>query len=433
VGAGAIALAAALLVASASWGVVTPPYPPSPIIQRLDWHETLNLGTDNDNWPTTWANDDYVYTAGGDGNGFGGDRGNWICRLLGFTPVVSGENITRISTGGGPVGIKGSGLLSIGGTLYLWVRNADDNGHYGRLGWSADHGQTWTWGPTFTTLGYPTFLNFGKDYAGARDQYVYTVSHDNPSAYAASDHFILLRVLRIHITDLSAYQYFVGMSGGSPLWSYDPALRGAVFTHVNAGAGRCERSGISYDAALGRYLWWQQYPADDGGHTQGFGIYDAPQPWGPWTTTYFTTAWDEDPGECGGFCTKYTSPDGNTLRLVYSGSDNLRMRRATLTRVAVSAPLPAQSSAEARAYPNPFTSGTRADFSVARPCMVKIDVQDVRGRLVTTLLNESLVAGAHSVAWNGWDEQGRRAASGVYFLRVNVGGDVNTLRVVRLR
>ena len=46
---------------------VAPPYPPSSWIVDLEWHETLDLGTDNDNWPTTWADDDHVYAAGGDG------------------------------------------------------------------------------------------------------------------------------------------------------------------------------------------------------------------------------------------------------------------------------------------------------------------------------------------------------------------------------
>jgi hypothetical protein len=338
-----------------------------------------------------------------------------------------------ISTPSGPAGTKGSGLLSIGGVLYAWLRNVDGNGNWGQVGSSTDHGRTWTWGPVFTQLGYPTFINFGRNYAGARDSYVYTVSHDNPSAYAASTRFVLLRVPANQIMNQAAYQYFVAMSNGTPLWSYDPAQRGAVFTHVNGGYGRCRRSGISYDAGLHRYLWWQGYPDENGATTQSFGVYDAPEPWGPWTTAYFTTGWDEDPGECGGFCTKYTSTDGNTLWLVFSGTDNLRMRRATLTRRTVDAPVSAGAEISARAFPNPFTSSTRAEFSISSPRAVRVEVRDVRGRHVTTLLNASLGAGAHSAEWNGLDDEGRRAASGVYFLQVEAGSDRQSIRVVRLR
>jgi hypothetical protein len=324
-----------------------------------------------------------------------------------------------ISAPSGAEGTKGSGILSIAGTLYLWARNADNAGHYARLGWSTDHGQTWTWGPTFATLGYPTFLNFGKDYAGARDQYVYTVSHDNSSAYTPSDHFILLRVPIAQIKNMGAYEYFVETDGaGAPVWSPDPEQRGPVFTHVNGGEGRCARSGISYHAALGRYLWWQQYPNDGGDmdtrFAGGCGVYDAPEPWGPWTTLYFTTAWDEAPGDCGGFCTKYTSTDGNTLWLVFSGNDNLRLRRATVVRSAVtSIATPEPPFLRLTSFPNPFTYGTRAEFRLSGPRAVRIDVRDVLGRPVVALLNQALGGGFHSVDWNGRDEHGRSVAAGV--------------------
>ena len=82
----------------------------------------------------------------------------------------------------------------------------------------------------------------------------------------------------------------------------DIERRGAVFEHRDA----CLRSGISYCAPLGRYLWWQHIPQPPGhrdrGDTRfdgGFGIYEAPEPWGPWRTVYFTEQWDVGPGERG--------------------------------------------------------------------------------------------------------------------------------------
>ncbi|MBZ0268021.1 DUF4185 domain-containing protein, partial [bacterium] len=284
---------------------------------------------------------------GGDGNGFGGNRGNWICRITGTPGNLSGENITRISTGSGSGGTKGSGLLSVDGTLYLWVRNADGSGRESRLGWSTDHGDSWTWGFTFAEFGYTTFLNFGQDYAGARDGYVYAVSHDDPSAYTPTDHFILMRVPKASIADRNAYEFFVqGDGAGGAVWSSDIAQRGAVFSHFNEGEGRCARSGISYNAELQRYLWWQQYPGDGGKvdtrFDGGFGIYDAPEPWGPWTTATFTTDWDMGPGDGGSFCTKYTSANGKEMWLVFSGDDSFQLRRATVT-LKVGSPVEAAS------------------------------------------------------------------------------------------
>ncbi|MGH9846790.1 MAG: hypothetical protein ACREEM_49460 [Blastocatellia bacterium] len=66
---------------------------------------------------------------------------------------------------------KASGILCVEGVLYLWSRNAGNS----QLAWSKDHGKTWEWADwKFTTsFGCPTFLNFGQNYAGARDDFVY--------------------------------------------------------------------------------------------------------------------------------------------------------------------------------------------------------------------------------------------------------------------
>lgn len=404
------------------------PYPPSPVLGGLQWHETLNMGTDCDNWPTTWSSDDHVYTAAGDGTAFGGERGSWVCRLIGLPGSLIGENRSLISTQPGPEGEKGSGIISVGGTLYLWARNADNDGNHADLGRSTDKGLTWTWGPTFTQLGYPTFVNFGKDNAGARDGYVYTVSHDDPNSYTSSDRFVLLRVPAGQIMNVAAYQWFAGTAGsGSPQWSTNPANRQAVFTYTEQGEGRCRRSGISYHASLGRYLWYQRYQ-----ETNGFGVYDAPEPWGPWTTVYFTEDWDQAPGECGGFCTKYTR--GNDVWLVYSGGDNLKLRRATISGGSTGTPVAvAPARAPLTAFPNPFTTATRAEFRLDAAHPVVVDVRDVHGRCVVTLLDAALEAGTHSVPWNGRDAGGGRVPAGVYFVRVDAGGDVRSRRVVHLR
>jgi hypothetical protein len=63
----------------------------------------------------------------------------------------------------------------------------------------------------------------------------------------------------------------------------------------------------------------------------GFGVYDAPEPWGPWTTVYFTEKWDVGPGETSSFPTKWMSADGTTLHLVFSGDDHFAVRQARLT------------------------------------------------------------------------------------------------------
>jgi hypothetical protein len=84
---------------------------------------------------------------------------------------------------------------------------------------------------------------------------------------------------------------------------------------------------------LKRYIWWQaKYPKGvDGRYTGKFGVFDAPEPWGPWTTVYYTDDWDVGAGETGSFPTKWMSDDGKTMHLVFSGDDAFSVRKATLT------------------------------------------------------------------------------------------------------
>jgi hypothetical protein len=85
--------------------------------------------------------------------------------------------------------------------------------------------------------------------------------------------------------------------------------------------GFCYRSRISYDAALRRYLLVQPVPGlesrDGAGQLDprsrgGLAIYDAPEPWGPWTTVFFTHDWDVGPGDSASFPTKWMSGGGNS-------------------------------------------------------------------------------------------------------------------------
>ena len=143
------------------------------------------------------GSDNSQYAAYGDGNGFepyvDQKLSLGFARIQGSSTRFRGVNVRSGSgerTGEGPKGLKASGTLMVDGILYLWVRNA----HNAQLAWSADRGKTWQWGFRFESgFGSPSFLNFGKNYCGARDEYIYTYSswsspalHPTmPSAFAA--------------------------------------------------------------------------------------------------------------------------------------------------------------------------------------------------------------------------------------------------------
>ncbi len=69
-------------------------------------------------------------------------------------------------------------------------------------------------------------------------------------------------------------------------------------------------------------------------------------------------------------------------------------------------------------FPNPFNPSTTILFSLPAKGMILLDVFDLQGRLVKSLVAGEMPAGAHSVVWNGFDNAGRAKASGVYFYRL---------------
>ncbi|MCB9148526.1 MAG: hypothetical protein H6641_07175 [Caldilineaceae bacterium] len=318
------------------------PYPPSPLILDLHWSPVSTIeqfAQDSDNWTLTWADDDRLYTGYGDGRG-------WEPKIeqkvsMGYVAIAGapgnmrGVNVRSPDEqpyGAGAEGRKASGMLMVDGVLYMWARNVAARGQGCQLAWSTDHAQNWQWSSwLFPNFGYCAFVNFGPNYAGARDGYVYMVTPDGPSAYVAYPSFVLTRVPKAQIANRAAYEFLQARDAqNNPIWTADMNQRGAVFTTVGKKAGR---SSMSYNAALGRYIWWQgiNEAAADERFGGGFGIYDAPEPWGPWTTVYYTALWDYPPGVLGSFPTKWMRADGRAMYLVSDANDSFAVRGVTLT------------------------------------------------------------------------------------------------------
>ena len=312
------------------------PYPPSETIRSVEWaplDAIVRKAAGSDNWPITWADDGHQYTAYGDGWGFKPKVEKklslGLATIVGSPEEFEGVNVrseTGERLGQGSHGAKASGMLCIDGTLYMLVRNTNNS----QLAWSEDHAKTWHWSDWRfeTSFGAPTFLNFGRDYAGARDGYVYIYSQDSDSAYEPADRMVLARVPKDRIRDRSAYEFFAGQDDSNePQWTTEIRDRAAVFVNP----GRCYRSGITYNPGLKRYLWCQTLPesTDNRGprFQGGFGIYEAPEPWGPWRTVFFTEAWDTGPGETSSLPTKWMSQDGRTCHLLFSGNDCFSVRK----------------------------------------------------------------------------------------------------------
>jgi hypothetical protein len=84
--------------------------------------------------------------------------------------------------------------------------------------------------------------------------------------------------------------------------------------------------------------------------------------------------------------------------------------------------------------PNPFQSSTRIEFSLATPGRAVLEVYDVAGRRVTTVMDAHAPSGPNTAQWNGHTAGGEPVRSGVYFLRLSVDGKaVETRRITLLK
>jgi hypothetical protein len=82
----------------------------------------------------------------------------------------------------------------------------------------------------------------------------------------------------------------------------------------------------------------------------------------------------------------------------------------------------------AQNYPNPFNPTTMISFTLAEPSYVRLEVFDVRGARVATLVDREMTAGGHTAEFNA-----RGLSSGVYFYRLTAGNKTEMKKMVLLR
>lgn len=84
-------------------------------------------------------------------------------------------------------------------------------------------------------------------------------------------------------------------------------------------------------------------------------------------------------------------------------------------------------------YPNPFNPRVAIAFDLGHESQVGMTILDVRGIRVRTMGEISMAAGNHELIWNGLNDAGDAVPSGVYFVRLRAGKDVQTTKVALLR
>ncbi|MEZ4652721.1 MAG: FlgD immunoglobulin-like domain containing protein [Candidatus Eisenbacteria bacterium] len=85
------------------------------------------------------------------------------------------------------------------------------------------------------------------------------------------------------------------------------------------------------------------------------------------------------------------------------------------------------------ARPNPFSSSTNIDFRLPAEGQVDLQVFEVSGRAVRTLVSQSLPAGEHVISWDGRNDQGQSVGAGIFLVRLQANGVEQTQKVYRQR
>jgi len=84
-------------------------------------------------------------------------------------------------------------------------------------------------------------------------------------------------------------------------------------------------------------------------------------------------------------------------------------------------------------YPNPFNPATTIDYILPRNGYVEIEITDLLGRRLCTLVAEEVAAGPHKVTWDGLDDRGVPAASGMYLYTLKADGYSETRKLLLMR
>ncbi len=87
-----------------------------------------------------------------------------------------------------------------------------------------------------------------------------------------------------------------------------------------------------------------------------------------------------------------------------------------------------------QSYPNPFSSETTISFNVTQTSLfVNLEIYNIKGQKVNTLVDEKVEAGTHSVIWNGTDENNQPVTSGIYLYKLKTGNETYTRKMLLLK
>ena len=115
--------------------------------------------------------------------------------------------------------------------------------------------------------------------------------------------------------------------------------------------------------------------------------------------------------------------DLHSTEAIQNWSQNGMVTVANMTTVEIPADVSLMS-----AYPNPFNPSTEIQFTIPVEMDVKVEIVNMQGRQIETLIDRQLMDGYHHVTWNASSH-----ASGVYFVRLNTGGEISVQKILLMK
>ena len=332
-----------------------PNYPKSQLIKNAVFDKYRLHKGNGDMWPNTWADNNMLVAASGDIPGSvlnvwqvtekRLDFANLAVDMVNFTPVPTefAKSLPDIHPDNY---LKPAGVIFIGGRVYMTVStmNYCEPEHNSRQrypnSWiitSDDYGITWDVHATpYDFFSGPlcggTFVQFGKNYEGARDNYVYVsfpCSYKKISYWENGDCLLMGRVPQDSLLSRGAWEFYCGNDEWSnddakavPIFEY-PEMTGQDFIHYNPGIKRYVLGNYSFMTEEGiprPYHLGDLTKTYDTRYPSQLTLFEAPEPWGPWSLFHVNDAWGMYGGYQPSFPTKWMSQDGLTMHMVSSGS-----------------------------------------------------------------------------------------------------------------
>jgi hypothetical protein len=84
-------------------------------------------------------------------------------------------------------------------------------------------------------------------------------------------------------------------------------------------------------------------------------------------------------------------------------------------------------------YPNPFNPSTTIAYYIPVKSIVKMAIYNVKGQRVKDLISNEIPKGTHQIIWDGNDNSGRVVSSGLYLVRIGIGNNVDTHKIMMLK